>query len=57
MPTHTITLQLDEDLYRELAVAARDHGEDVAQTARRAVEEYLRAYMQRVEAEGGFPQA
>jgi predicted transcriptional regulator len=57
MAMHTITLQLDDQLYEELAVAARDRGEDPAQTAQRALAEYLRGYMQHVEAEGGFPQA
>jgi hypothetical protein len=57
MALHTLTLQLDDQLWDELAVAARDRGEEPAQTARRALAEYLRDYMQHVEAEGGFPQA
>jgi hypothetical protein len=57
MAVHTLTRQLDDQLWDELAVAARDRGEAPAQTARRALAEYLRGYMQPVEAEGGFPQA
>jgi hypothetical protein len=57
MSTHQITLQLDEDAYRELELAARDRGEDVVQTAQRALEEYLRTYMFDVEAREGTAQA
>ena len=51
-----ITLELDDDLYRELEVAARDRGEEVAQTARHALAEYFRAYMRDVEAREGTAQ-
>jgi predicted transcriptional regulator len=57
MPTHTITLTVDDDLYRELEVIARDRQEEVAQTAQRAIMEYARSYIQQLEAEKGFPQA
>jgi len=57
MAVHTLTVEFDDQLWDELAVAARDRDEAPAQTARRALAEYLRSYMQQVEAEGGFPQA
>jgi len=57
MATHTLTLELDDEQWDQLAVAARDRGETAAQTAQRALAEYLRTYMLEVEAKGGFPQA
>ena len=57
MPTHSLTLELDDDTYEELAVAARDHGEEPAAAARRILREALRAYMVQMETERGFPQA
>lgn len=57
MAAHMLTLQLDDQLWDELAVAARDRGEEPAQTARRALAEYLRTYTLDGEAEGEFPQA
>ncbi len=57
MATHTVTLELDDQAWDELTLAARNRGEDPAQTAQRALAEYLRTYMLQVEAEGGFPQA
>ena len=57
MATHAITLQLDDAAYEELVVVARDRGEEPAETARRMLQEALRAYMVEMEAEKGFPQA
>ncbi len=57
MGMHSLTLQLDDRVWDELAVAARDRGEEPAETAQRALADYLRAYMQQVEGRGGFPQA
>ena len=57
MATHTLTLELDDEQWDQLAVAARDRGETPAQTAQRALAEYLRTYLLEVEAKGGFPQA
>ena len=57
MAAHKIALEVDDDLYRELEVIARDHNEDVAQAALRALKEYARSYMVQLEAEKGFPQA
>jgi hypothetical protein len=54
---HTLTLELDDEQWDQLAVAARDRGEEPAQTAGRALAEYLRTYLLDVEAKGGFPQA
>jgi hypothetical protein len=57
MATHTVSLELDDAAYEELAVVARDRGEEPAETARRMLQEALRAYMVQMEAEKGFPQA
>ena len=57
MSPRAITLQLEDDVYAELEVLARNGGEDVAQAAQHAIREYLRSYMLQMEAEGGFPQA
>jgi hypothetical protein len=57
MSAHSLTLELDDDTYAELAVAARDRGEEPAAAATRILREALRAYMVQMEAERGFPQA
>ena len=39
MATHTLTIVIDDELWDELAVAARDHGEEPEQTVQRALAE------------------